>query len=144
PKREGRHPPHHFIERLENRQLLAAADPVINEFLASNKTGIIDNFGDTSDWIELYNGTGVDVNLTGWHLSNDITLPAEWTFPNITINANQYLIVWASGRNLTDPAQPLHTDFKLDPSPGEYLALTRPDNSIVTEFTPNYPDQLNN
>ncbi|HEV8292064.1 MAG TPA: lamin tail domain-containing protein, partial [Tepidisphaeraceae bacterium] len=140
--RHLRHLPHHLFERLEPRQLLAGADPIINEFLASNKTGITDNFNQTSDWIELYNGTGASVNLLGWHLSNDIAHPADWTFPNITINNGQYLIVWATGRNLTDPTQPLHTDFKLDPSPGEYLALTRPDNSIVTEFAPTYPEQL--
>jgi hypothetical protein len=131
-----------IVEKLEQRQLLAGTDPIINEFMASNKTGITDGFGDNSDWIEIYNPTAAPVNMLGWHLSNDITLPNEWTFPSISINPNSYMIVWASGRNLTDPASPLHTDFKLDPNPGEYLALTRPNSSVVTEFAPTYPRQL--
>jgi hypothetical protein len=141
-KRAACNLPHHLFEHLEQRQLLAGTDPIINEFMASNKTGITDNFNQSSDWIEIYNPTGAPFNLQGYHLSNDIILPAEWTFPSVTIPTNGYVLVWASGRNLTDPAQPLHTDFKLDPSPGEYLALTRPDNSIVTEFNPTYPEQL--
>jgi len=40
-------------ERLEPRQLLA---PVISEFLASNTTGRVDDNGNTTDWIEIFNG----------------------------------------------------------------------------------------
>ena len=43
-------------ERLEARHLLAG-DVLIAEFTASNKTGLLDSFGETSDWIEVYNGT---------------------------------------------------------------------------------------
>src|SRR3954470_20550152 len=70
-----------MVEKLEQRQMLAASEPIINEFMASNKTGITDGFGDNSDWIEIYNPTGAVAHLAGWHLTNDITLPNEWTFP---------------------------------------------------------------
>src|SRR4051812_8434265 len=140
-KRAVRHVRHHLIERLEARQLLAAADPIINEFMTSNKTGITDPCGQTADWIEIYNGTGAPVNMAGWHLTDDVTLPAKWTFPSVNINPNSYQVVWASDCALTDPARPT-ASFKLDPD-GEYLALTRPDNSVVTEFNPTYPAQLN-
>ncbi|HEV8603892.1 MAG TPA: lamin tail domain-containing protein [Tepidisphaeraceae bacterium] len=139
--RAVRHARHRFVEALENRQLLAATEPIINEFMASNKTGITDLCGQTSDWIEIYNPTAAPVNMAGWHLSNDIAIPDQWTFPNININANGYLLVWAGDCNQVDPTRP-QASFKLDPD-GEYLALTRPDNTPATEFNPNYPEQVN-
>ena len=39
--------------------------------------------------------------------------------------ANSYLLVWASGKDRTNSAAPLHTNFKLNNS-GEYLALVGP------------------
>jgi hypothetical protein len=138
-KRAVRHLPHQLVERLEARQLLAA-DPIINEFLTSNKNGIVDPCGETSDWIEIYNDTGAAVNMNGWHLTDNIAVPNKWTFPSVTINNGQYLVVWASDCAIADPLRPT-ASFKLDPD-GEYLALTRPDNSVVTEFNPEYPDQL--
>ncbi len=42
---------------------------LINEYSASNVDGINDAFGDKEDWIELYNTTSANVDLTGWYLS---------------------------------------------------------------------------
>ena len=36
---------------------------VINEIMSSNKGVVSDSFGDTYDYIELYNGTNSDLNL---------------------------------------------------------------------------------
>ncbi|MEZ4765728.1 MAG: hypothetical protein R3C26_21845 [Calditrichia bacterium] len=50
-----------------------------------------------------------------------------------------YLIVFASNKNLTSPQ--LHTNFRLT-ADGEYLALVRPDTTIIEyEYTPSFPIQ---
>jgi hypothetical protein len=45
---------HLLLEALEPRQLLAASDPFINEFLANNNTTtFLDDNGIRTDWIEI-------------------------------------------------------------------------------------------
>src|SRR5689334_1363813 len=61
---------HFAFETLELR-LAMAANVVINEFLAHNATGIVDQDSDHSDWIELKNTSASAVNLGGWYLTND-------------------------------------------------------------------------
>ena len=70
----------------------------INEVMTSNSMSL-DEDGDSPDWIELYN-PGVDpVNLSGWHISDNIDKPKKWSFPDINIKADEYLFLWASGKD---------------------------------------------
>src|SRR6185369_3647093 len=106
---------------------------VINEFLAANATGITDEDGAHSDWIELQNQSAVAVNLAGWRLTDDPLNLAKWTFPATVMQPAQFLVVFASGQDRRTPGEELHTNFRLDAN-GEYLALVRPDGSIANEF----------
>ena len=72
---------------------------VINEFLASNNGGIVDEDGDRSDWIEVYNSSETPVNLEGWGISNDSAQLFRWVFPSVTLPPNEFLLVWASGKD---------------------------------------------
>ena len=45
-----------------------AAQPVISEFVAANETSLLDGDGQSSDWIEIYNG-GPPIDLMGWHMT---------------------------------------------------------------------------
>lgn len=96
---------------------------VINEILTSNSNVNQDEDGSYQDWVELYNSGASTVNLTGYGLSDDTTLPYKWTFPNISIASGQYLLIWCSDKNRTNPANPLHTNFKLS-SAGDTVVLT--------------------
>ena len=111
------------------------AAPVINEFMASNKSVLADEDGAYSDWIEIYNPDAVAVNITGYGLTDDVALPAKWVFPAKSIPAGGYLVVFASAKNRTNPAGNLHTNFALSAG-GEYLALTAPVGAVVQEFAP--------
>ena len=108
----------------------------INEFVATNDTGIQDEDGAREDWLELYNPTAASVDLAGWRLTDDPQDTSKWIFPSRTIPAGGYLVVFASLKNRT-PAAPanLHTNFKLD-GDGEYLALHKPDGSLADVFFP--------
>lgn len=119
-------------------------EPVINEFLAANDSGLQDATvgGDRSDWIEIYNpNTVYTLDLGGYHLTDEADNLDKWTFPSVSIAPGGYLVVFASEKNRAVAGQPLHTNFKLSEN-GEYLALVKPDGAtIVQEFAPVYPDQ---
>ena len=128
------------LDRLESRRLLAA-DVVISEFMAINGTTLADEDGEFSDWIELHNTTAAPVNLNGWHLTDNAGNLDKWTFPDVTLPAGGYMVVFASNKDRAIAGQPLHTDFNLD-GDGEYLALVRPDAVTVEyQFAPTYPQQ---
>lgn len=116
---------------------------IINEFLAANKSGLLDEDGDFSDWIEIYNPEPYTVNLAGFALTDDPNQPDKWPFPNISLGSHQYLVVFASGKNRRslESGTPLHTNFKLEKD-GEFLALYNilDEKLIVAEFSTQYPD----
>ena len=70
----------------------------INEVVSSNSL-YLDEDGDTPDWIELYNNGLQDINLENWTISDDINNLSKWSFPNVTIPANEYLMLWASNKD---------------------------------------------
>lgn len=109
-----------------------AGEVVINEFMADNTAGALDPAGELEDWIELYNNTAADINLTGLFLSDNPDNPAKWAFPSGTIiPAHGYLIVWAD----EDGSQSgLHASFKLKAS-GEFLSLAASDGTMLDSLT---------
>jgi hypothetical protein len=115
---------------------------MINEFMATNRTGLKDEDGETSDWIELYNSGTRPVNLAGWSLTDARYQPRRWVFPAITLAPRSYLVVFASGkdRRPADGSAPLHTNFKLS-AQGEHLALYNAASPprMVDGFTPRFP-----
>ncbi len=74
----------------------------INEVMSSNGDTFYDEDGDTPDWIELYNNSDGNIDLTGFGLTDDSGDLDQWTFPNITLNPNEFLVVMASGKNRKD------------------------------------------
>ena len=82
----------------------------INEFMASNASTIEDpDFSDDADWIEIYNAGGTVINLNGYYLTDDLSIPNRWKIGNLTIPAKGFLLFWADGKNSNT-----HTNFKLD------------------------------
>ncbi len=99
---------------------MATGELVINEFMADNETTILDPDGENEDWIELYNNGNAPINLSGYYMSDKIDEPNKWVFPDITIEAHGYLIIWAD----EDVDQTgVHADFKLSKS-GEAIILS--------------------
>jgi hypothetical protein len=112
--------------------------------MAANDSGLTDEDGEFSDWIEIYIPDDVPISLAGYHLTDNAMNLRKWTFPAMTLNPGTYLVVFASGKNRADPAGRLHTDFQLS-SAGEYLALVAPDGvTVVSAFAPGYPPQFEN
>lgn len=111
----------------------------INEFMALNASTLADKDSDFSDWVELYNPTASSVNLQGWSLTDNVADPRKWIFPEVTIAANSFIVLFASGKDISETTE-LHTNFKLN-GDGEYLALIDADGVFATEFAPVFPPQ---
>ena len=115
---------------------------LITEFMASNTRTLADENGEFSDWIEIYNAGTNMVNLLDWSLTDTAGNLTKWRFPSTNIAPGRFIIVFASNKNRRTPGAPLHTNFKLDANPPEYLALVRPDGTIASQFTPTFATQV--
>jgi hypothetical protein len=102
----------------------------INEFLASNVSVNHDEFGEYDDWIEIYNAGSTPISLLGLYLTDDLNVPFHWACPDVTIPANDFLIIWCD----EDTAQgELHADFKLSKS-GEEIGLVTGSGMVVDAY----------
>ena len=120
---------------------LLSAELHITEFMADNKESVEDVDGDASDWIEISNVNRENGSLEGYHLTDDPLNLTKWTFPKKSFNDEGFILVFASGKDLTDPNNDLHTNFKLSSSENGYLALIKPDGITIASEFKNYPRQ---
>ena len=67
---------------------------VINEFVADNVTGLRNEHGGFSDWIEIFNSGDQAVNLAGYSLTDNPNDPSRFVFPNRLLAAGEYLVVF--------------------------------------------------
>lgn len=79
--------------------VVSNAQVVINEYCSSS-TLFLDEYGDNSDWIELYNTSSSDIDLKDWHLSDKASNLSKWTFPSYILKPGAYLLIYASGKDL--------------------------------------------
>lgn len=109
-----------------NRKHAAGADdgqqsgsPVlISEIMLSNTGSVTDPNGKHSDYVELYNNSDEDIDISGYTLSD--REDKAWLFPSGTvIKAREYLIVWCTGDSVNDA---LIANFKL--GAGDVLRFT--------------------
>lgn len=104
---------------------------IINEVMANNKNTIVDSYGNSSDYIEIYNGNDYDINLEGYYLSDDNFDTKKWSFPDIILKSKEYLLVYASGLDKKD--KELHTNFKLN-NKGEVVTLSDPNGKSLSKL----------
>lgn len=116
---------------------------VINEVMASNRTTIADEENDYNDWIELYNHGDYYQDLSGLFLSDSKNNLYKWEIPDgLVIEAGEYIIIWASGKDRTNLDSELHTNFRISRY-GEELFLTHYATNTIVDHTPkirNIPD----
>lgn len=133
---------HHIIavyERLDDtKQLLeSGASPVlINEVSAGNDIYINDHYK-KNDWVELYNTTSNDIDISGMYLSDTRSNPqkyrisAESSSASTIIPAYGKLIIWC---DKLQPIDQLHAPFKLDNADGACVTLQSEDGSWYDEM----------
>ncbi|MFN8863377.1 MAG: lamin tail domain-containing protein [Flavobacteriales bacterium] len=105
----------------------------INELIANNDTGQMDDFFQREDWVEIYNPGGL-VNLAGYYMSDDPLNLTLWQIPNTDptvtfMTPNSFLALWLD----RDPEQGAnHATFSLS-ADGETLFLVAPDGETIVD-----------
>lgn len=102
----------------------------INEIMLSNSETLEVSELGTPDWVELFNSSDRDISLLGYGISNHAKNGELFTFPDVTIGAGQYLIVYFAGDADKSTADMLITGFSLSKS-GEKLYLSNAHKDIV-------------
>lgn len=113
-----------------------AGDVVINEIMSINSSTVADQNGEFDDWIELFNLSANNIDVSGYYLSDKSSNLLKWQIPSgTTISGNGYLIIWADKDSMQIG---LHSNFKLS-SDGEVVILSKSDGIILDEIV--YPAQ---
>jgi hypothetical protein len=104
---------------------------MINEFMSDNDGWVLDEYSESSDWIEIINTTQNAIYLGDYYLSDDIEEQKKWQFPTSTILPHESIVVYASGRDEVTQNGEIHTNFAID-SQGEYLVIST--NETIVHF----------
>lgn len=102
---------------------VAQAPVLITELMPANKSCLLDEDGDFSDWIELCNVSGETCDLEGFYLSDDGDDLLKWQFPSVSLAPGERVVVFCSDKDRTGGE--LHANFSIS-SVGETLYLTSP------------------
>lgn len=109
---------------------------VINEVCSSNLSLILDDDGENSDYIEIYNPSFTSVSLDGWYLTDHEDVLKSQPLSGVYIEPRSYLLLFAKGNDSTKDAaedeerQYVCLDFKLKEQ-GEILTLADADGRTV-------------
>ena len=106
---------------------------IISEFVANNND-LEDEFADKPSWIELFNGSPVAVDLSGWFMTDSKKNLTKWKIERLILSPYNYQLVFASGKDRQLSATSfLHASFSLSKN-GGFLALVRPEGSIASSY----------
>jgi len=114
----------------------------VNEFMASNDTTIADEAGEYDDWVEIYNYGSEAIYLGDRYLSDKNDEPTQWQFPDIWIQADEYILVWC---DKDEDQGDLHANFKLS-ADGDFIGIFDDNDNLNVlidgfEFGPQITDQ---
>lgn len=107
---------------------------VINEVAYTNKGLVKDKEGDYPDWFELFNNSGIPVNLGGYSITDDTSKLEYWKFPDLILQPGSFLLVFASDKD-TVWGNEYHTSFRIS-NMKETIYLLGPEGLIVDQINP--------
>lgn len=115
----------------------SSVNPSLSEVLANpDRDSLLDEDGDTSDWIELGNDFSFEMEVGGYYLTDDPEMLTKWEIPaGTTIADSGELLIFASGKNRNTGGQELHTNFKLNSDEDQILLVSADGMTVVNQFT---------
>ena len=105
---------------------------VFSEAMSANSTAVPDENGEFYDWLEIYNGTGADLDMDGVMLTNRSDR-ITFYFPSYILKAGERVIVYCSDSYQLDPTRPFHGKFKLS-SAGAHVYMYDPDMYLIDDM----------
>lgn len=118
-----------FFEKNESAGIQCPV--IINEVSASNSI-YVNEYKQKDDWIELYNQTDEEIDLSGMYLSDDPEYPTKYKISaensqvSTIIPAHGFIVVWCDKRQALSQ---LHVPFKLANEDNACVLLTAADQS---------------
>lgn len=107
---------------------------VINEVLVDNETNFVDDYGNRSAWIELYNRSAATVDVRGFYLTDDRNDLRKYAIPKgdilTKIAPRQQLLFRADGMAARGT---LHTNFELKKGEDNFIALVSGDGKTILD-----------
>lgn len=108
----------------------------INEVMVENTANIIDEYGNRSGWIEIFNGNFAPIEISSVFLSTDRNQPRMYPVPlgdeRTLVGKRQRVIFYAD--NLPTRGT-FHTSFLLIPGQENHIYLFDADGSLIDEVT---------
>lgn len=105
----------------------------ISEIQAANKDTVTGPDGTSCDWVELYNSSSSDTDLSGCGFSDSEAKPYKYVFPDGTIvPAGGILMLWCGAQETEGYFTP---SFSLSSTKGETIILTDRDGGILDMCT---------
>jgi len=100
-------------------------DLIINEVMNNNTSYLAQNGGEFYDWIELYNNSNHELQLSDYYLSTNDNSLLKFQLPEVVIPAGGYYIIMCSGdSNLTNKSY-THAPFKISDVESIYLSTKK-------------------
>lgn len=107
--------------------------PCFSEVMTSNHAAYVHPVYGTVDWVELYNPTDADIDLSGFGFTDEIKRTFRYRFPDGTIlKPGEYLVLYCTGGTEQSDADPFCTGFNLSAN-GEDLYLVNANNIEADE-----------
>lgn len=82
---------------------------VLNEMMPFNGSTLSDQFNEYPDWLEVYNSGTETEYLGNYWLSDDKLILKKWNLPAIPLPADEYMVYFASGRDIATDISYWHT-----------------------------------
>lgn len=116
-------------------ELLRAYNPTgvyISEVMASNETYTLGASSLATDYVELYNSSNQTVDLSLYGLSDSLSRPRKWQFPQGTaIEPGEYKIIFLDGNSAASSYYELHTNFSIARAGGETISFCDPTGRVL-------------
>ena len=94
----------------------------INEIMSANGGVLVDDSGETPDWVEVANIGSRPVNLKGHILAKNAKAGNVFVFPDMVLQAGECVVVYADSTIREESGSELHAPFRLS-SGGDVLML---------------------